>query len=331
MSHKNKKIKALGLNSGGLDSILSALILKKQGIEIMSISFETPFFNADKAIASSKKYNIPIIVEDITEKYLPMLKNPKGGYGKNMNPCKDCHTLMFEMAGKKMVEMGFDFLFSGEVLGQRPMSQTKPSIFYINKNTKFGRHILRPLSAKKLPITEMERDGLVKREMLYDINGKSRKRQIQLAKELNVTNYPAPGGGCLLTDKNFSRRLKDLFKYSADYSKEDLHLLKFGRHFRINERSKLIIGRDEKDNMNIESFFNEKKHILIKLKDYNGPLAILNKESLEDGIKFSVDACFSYFKKAKSSSTLATILIDNKPKNILADKQNISFLNQFII
>ena len=305
------KIKALGLSSGGLDSILSAIVLKNQGIEVTSIAFETPFFSSDNAVAASKKYNIPIIIEDITEEYLPMLKNPKGGYGKNMNPCKDCHTLMFEIAGRRMIKNGYNFLFSGEVLGQRPMSQTKPSIFYINKNTKFGKYILRPLSAKKLPITEMEKNGIVKRNMLYGFYGRGRKEQIKLANKFNVTNYPAPGGGCFLTDVNFCKKLKDLFENSEEYTKTDLHLLKFGRHFRVDKKSKIILGRNEKDNINIEKLFDAKSHIKITLLDYNGPVVLLNNYASKSSIKLAAKACAYYFKKAKEDKVAILIEKEN--------------------
>jgi len=197
----------LGLCSGGLDSRLAALVLRNQGIEVEWITFSTPFFSAAKAQQASQLLNIPLRVKNITQTYLKMLNNPHCGFGKQMNPCLDCHALMFREAGAIMKAEKFDFLFSGEVLGQRPMSQTKPSLRYVEKNSGFEGYILRPLCAKRLTETIPEREGIVDRELLLDISGRSRKRQIKLAAEFGLKDYPAPAGGCLLTDKNFSIRL----------------------------------------------------------------------------------------------------------------------------
>ena len=203
-------IKALGLCSGGLDSILSALVLKEQGIEVTWISFETPFFSAKAAKDAARQTGIPLIIKDITDIYMEMMRAPKAGFGKNMNPCMDCHTLMFAQAGKVMEEEGFHFLFSGEVVGQRPKSQNKNSLRYVEKNSGFDGQILRPLSAKCLPETQVEKDGLVDRERLLDISGRSRKVQMELAKKFGIKDFPSPAGGCLLTDKGFSNRLRDM-------------------------------------------------------------------------------------------------------------------------
>jgi tRNA-uridine 2-sulfurtransferase len=173
-----KKAKGLGLCSGGLDSMLAALVLREQGIGVFWVSFETPFFSADKARRASGQTGIPLTVVDITDRYLPMLKHPPGGYGKYMNPCMDCHALMFRIAGEIMVEKGYDFLFSGEVMGQRPMSQTKNSLRYVEKRSGFDGLILRPLSARLLPETIMEQKGMVDRERLCDFSGRSRKPQM---------------------------------------------------------------------------------------------------------------------------------------------------------
>ena len=272
---QEKQIRALGLCSGGLDSILSALILRDQGIYVEWISFETPFFSSEKANKAAQKAKIPLTIKNITSEYIKMLKNPRAGYGKFMNPCMDCHALMFKLAGQAMKEMGFDFLFSGEVLGQRPMSQTKPSLRYVEKHSGFEGLIVRPLSAKKLGKTIPEKQGWINREMLLEISGRSRKNQISLAEKYNITGFPAPAGGCLLTDKNFSIRLKDLFDHQDFYSEDDLHLLKYGRHIRLNKEAKLIVGRNEKDNENIIKHYYPEKGILINLKDIPGPVALL--------------------------------------------------------
>ena len=216
MNSQNRKTRALGLCSGGLDSMLAGLVLREQGIEVEWISFETPFFSSAKARKASRLTGIPLTVKPIFDDYMVMLRNPPAGYGKQMNPCMDCHTMMFRLAGEIMAARGFDFLFSGEVLGQRPMSQTKPSLRYVEKHSGMAGYILRPLSAKLLPETVPEQQGRVDREKLLDIHGRGRKDQIALAQTFGISDYPAPAGGCLLTDKGFSARLKDLFDQSVN-------------------------------------------------------------------------------------------------------------------
>ncbi len=218
-------VRALGLTSGGLDSILSALVLKDQGIEVAWVNFETPFFSSDRARRAARMTGIPLRVKNITGVYVKMLKNPNCGYGANMNPCLDCHALMLELAGSIMTEEGFDFLFTGEVLGQRPMSQTKPSLRYVEKQSGYDGYILRPLSAARLPVTIPEKEGLVNRDLLLDITGRSRKPQIKLAGEFGLEDYSSPGGGCLLTDKGYSDRLRDLFDHQDICSEDEIKFI----------------------------------------------------------------------------------------------------------
>lgn len=187
----------------------------------------------------------------------------------------DCHTLMFACAGALMLEQGFHFLFSGEVLGQRPKSQTKNALRYVEKNAGFEGYILRPLSAKCLPETRVEQQGLVDRAKLLDITGRSRKRQVLLAKEFGITEYPSPAGGCLLTDKIFSHRLRDLLFVQKTQETRQLHLLKFGRHFRLDPGCKLIVGRSEKDNLQILSWYDPNQDIWLHPEYLAGPDAIL--------------------------------------------------------
>ncbi|MCW8892049.1 MAG: thiamine biosynthesis protein, partial [Deltaproteobacteria bacterium] len=201
--------KALGLISGGLDSGLAAMALMRQGIEVTGISFVTPFFGSDKAKKSAEAIGYPLIIEDIGAIHLEMVKTPQYGYGRNMNPCIDCHAMMFRLAGERMDKDGFDFLFSGEVLGQRPKSQNPNALKSVAKLSGFANRVLRPLSAKLLPITPMEESGIVDREQLLDIHGRSRKRQQALAKEWGYLDYPESGGGCLLTEEGFSNQLRD--------------------------------------------------------------------------------------------------------------------------
>ncbi len=298
----------LGLCSGGLDSILSALTLRNQGIDVRWVCFETPFFSSSKAKHAADKLNIPLTVKNITPVYIEMLKNPPAGYGKHMNPCMDCHALMFKLAGKIMVKKGYDFLYSGEVVGQRPMSQKKQSLRYVEKHSGFDGHILRPLSAKLLPETIPEQKGLVDRSLLLDISGRSRKAQISLAKELGVTDYPSPAGGCLLTDYHYSTRLKDLFEHQDAYTENELHLLKYGRHFRLKNLAKVIIGRTEKDNEKIIKFYNPERDTLLKLEKQPGPTVLIPNNPGNDSIMLGASMCAGYGKVP--DNTMAPILLE---------------------
>jgi len=295
-----KKIKALGLCSGGLDSILSALVLKHQGIDVVWVAFETPFFSAEKARKASINNGIPLIVKNITEPYMPMLKNPPCGYGKNMNPCMDCHALMFRIAGEMMGETESDFLFSGEVLGQRPMSQKRNSLRYVEKNSGFDGYILRPLSARVLPETPVEIKGLVDREKLYGFSGRSRKPQMELAEKFGVTDYPSPAGGCLLTDPGYARRLKDLFDHQAKIAVPELDLLAFGRHFRLNSEVKLIVGRNKEDNARILNLYRPDQDMALKLKSINGPVGLIPRGCERPDIEEAAAICAGYSKAPKN-------------------------------
>jgi len=296
-----KKVSALGLCSGGLDSMLSGMLLRKQGIAVQWITFETPFFSSEKAKQASKTSGIPLMVENITTSYLKMLKNPRCGYGKHMNPCMDCHALMFKLAGRIMTEKGFDFLFSGEVLGQRPMSQTMNSLRYVEKQSGFEGYILRPLSAKKLPETIPERQGMINRDLLMDISGRSRKPQMKLAKEFGITNYPSPAGGCLLTDKGYASRLKDLFEHQEIYAERELHLLKHGRHFRLDKSTKIIVGRTQKDNENIQEYYDANLDTIIKVKTFPGPIVLMPHGGRNEMRMLAASICAGYSKAPENT------------------------------
>ncbi len=302
MTLSEKKVRGLGLCSGGLDSMLAGLILRDQGIEVEFVTFETPFFNAAKARKASNMTGIPLTVRPIYPVYIKMLRNPPAGYGKYMNPCMDCHALMFKLAGEMMPEKKIDFLFSGEVVGQRPMSQNKTSLRYVEKHSGFAGYILRPLSARNLPETIPEKEGLVNRDLLLDIQGRGRKRQIDLANKFGITDYPAPAGGCLLTDVGYTRRLKDLFNHQQECTEAELHLLKFGRHFRLNPEAKLIVGRTEKDNENILNHHNPAQDTIIKVKKFPGPIALVPHGAKKDTIILAATICAGYSKAPNFSS-----------------------------
>jgi len=310
------QIKGLGLCSGGLDSILSALLLQHQGIEVTWICFETPFFSSESARKASLTTGIPLITLDITADYMKMMKNPKAGFGKNMNPCMDCHTLMFAKAGDVLKNKGFHFLFSGEVLGQRPKSQNKNSLRYVEKNSGFDGQILRPLSAKLLPATLVEQNGLVNREKLLNISGRSRKIQMQMARDFGIKDYPAPAGGCLLTDKNFSIRLNDLMNTQKIFDKRELYFLKHGRHFRLDPKTKVIAGRSKDDNRHLLKYYNTDKDILLKHAGMPGPDVILTGDFTKKNIQTAAMICAAYTKSTPGQSADIRV-IQKEGENII--------------
>jgi len=312
----SRSTRALGLCSGGLDSMLSALVLREQGIHVEWITFETPFFSAEKARRAAEKTGIHLHVEDLTADYLEMIKAPAAGFGKNMNPCMDCHALMFKKAGEFMQARGFDFLFSGEVVGQRPMSQTTNSLRYVAKHSGFDRFILRPLSARKLPETPMEVQGLVDREKLLDLSGRSRKPQIALARQFGLTDYPSPAGGCMLTDPNFSRRLKDLFDHEVALTPNALNLLKFGRHLRLNPLHKIVVGRTQQENEQIVQHCDPQLDAVIKTNGYPGPTAVLPGGGPDAVLFLAGGICAGYTKAPADKSVSVQVSLAGQVRNI---------------
>lgn len=287
------KVKAISLFSGGLDSILAVKLIGEQGIDMEGIAFETPFFNASRARLAAAKIGLSLQIIDITQPHLVMLKSPRYGYGKNMNPCLDCHTLMLATAGKRMEETGTDFIFTGEVLGQRPMSQTRQSLHVVAKNSGYADFIVRPLSARLLPETRPEQEKKLDRSKLLSIQGRGRKTQFQLARHYGIEDYPPPAGGCLLTDPNFSRRLKDLFDHCPDHGIRDIELLKLGRHFRIHAHAKLIVGRNQADNNAIQALIREGDAVL-QMADFRGPTVLVPHGCDEATLREAAGFCCLY-------------------------------------
>lgn len=245
--------------SGGLDSTLAGRMMLEQGIEVYAINFVSVFCTCTRRNAScpaaktaAAQLGVPLRVENTSEEFLPLVKSPRHGYGRNLNPCLDCRILGFKRARRYMVEIGADFLTTGEVLGERPMSQRLDAMRLIDREAEVEGLVLRPLSAKLLPPTQAELKGYVAREKLLAIKGRSRKEQIRLAADFGINDYPCPAGGCLLTDKGFANRVRDLMKYSPDFGVHDVILLKTGRHFRLSPEAKLIVGRDEEQNNRLE-------------------------------------------------------------------------------
>ncbi len=243
-------MKALALYSGGLDSILAIKIVEEQNVEVIPVHFYTGFAGKieERFIEEAEReYGIKgVKIVDIREDFLKILKEPKFGYGKNLNPCIDCKILFFRKTKQLMEKYGASFVITGEVLGQRPMTQNKNTLFLIEKESSLKGLILRPLSAKLLPPTIPEEKGWVERNKLYSISGRGRKEQMKLAKKFVLKSIPTPAGGCLLTDPNFSKRLKILMEKLKEYSWEEIELVKLGRMFEINNCI-LLIARDEKE------------------------------------------------------------------------------------
>ena len=268
-------MKALCVFSGGLDSMLAAGVVAAQGIEILPVFFDTPFFESSKAIESAAALKLPLRRVDITKRHIQIVKAPRHGYGAGMNPCIDCHALMARVAGEMLSSENADFVITGEVLGQRPMSQTRQGLALVASESGIEGLLVRPLSAKKLPPTIPEKMGWIERHRLLAFQGRSRKPQIQKAAEFSITRYPAPGGGCLLTEKRFAGRLKDLIEDRPDPSREELEMLKLGRHFRLSPDSRLVVGRNKRENDALASLASFEDRVLAAA-GIPGPLAVLS-------------------------------------------------------
>ncbi len=247
-------MKALALLSGGLDSTLAIKVILEQGIDVGAVNFYTPFCVCNRKGSCkhegrrvAEEFEIELKVINLSSEYLEIVKNPQHGYGKNLNPCIDCRILMLKQAKKLMEEKGASFLITGEVLGQRPMSQHLAALRIIEREGGLDGLVLRPLSAKLLPLSIPEKEGWVNREKLLEIRGRSRKPQIDLAFKYGIADYPCPAGGCLLTDRGFAQRMKDLMTHS-EVTLNDVELLKTGRHFRLSLQTKLVVGRNEEEN-----------------------------------------------------------------------------------
>ncbi|WP_411682527.1 tRNA 4-thiouridine(8) synthase ThiI [Clostridium thailandense] len=287
--------RALAMISGGLDSTLAAKLIKDQGIEVIGICFKSYFFGPDNAIRMAKQIDIPLEVVDFSEEHFNLVKNPKHGYGKNINPCIDCHTMMLNYSGRLLEKYQADFIITGEVLNQRPMSQNKISLDIVKKESGFSDKILRPLCAKNLIPTKMELEGLVDREKLLDISGRSRKVQMELAEKWNIKDYPSPAGGCKLTEPNYAKRLKELLKYKDIPETRDLELLKFGRHFRVSENAKIISTRTGDEANEIKKYLMNNDMIFLS-ESFTGSMIIIIGKPIEEDIEFAAKVTARYCK-----------------------------------
>jgi len=299
-----KTIRALGLFSGGLDSMLAAAVLRAQGIDVTLVTFVTPFFGATRARESAAHLGLPLREVDLTDKYLPLIYAPPHGFGRGHNPCIDCHTLMLREAGA-LLAAGFDFLFTGEVLGQRPMSQNRGSLNLIARESGFADLLLRPLCARSLKTTAPEIRGWVDRERLLNLSGRGRKRQMALAQEYGITRYPAPAGGCLLTDPGYAARLKELLRHVQEASRQDLELLKYGRHFRLPGGAKVVVGRTERENVAIRAL-RSPGDFLLQVEHYPGPLVLGRGVAAGEDLEMAAGLAAAYSDAPKGTAVTVT-------------------------
>lgn len=278
------KHKAIVLLSGGLDSILVARLMKELGFDVECVHYYIAFAEcgggAVGAAQCAKMLGLPLKVFDITNEYLEIFKKPAHGYGANVNPCIDCKILMLKKAKEYMQKTGGAFLVTGEVLGERPMSQRKDALHIIEKSAGVRGILLRPLSAKLLEPTILEKDGIVDREKLFAISGRSRKPQMDLAAKFGIKEYPNPSGGCLLTDPGFAKRVKDLFLHDS-VDVDNLILLKVGRHYRLSGKTKLVVGRNESENAELQRL-GIKGDVYFKMEGRQGPISLLRGPAGDD-------------------------------------------------
>ncbi len=270
------KKKGLALLSGGLDSTLAVKAMVDQGVEIEAVHFTTPFCNCDKCSVDQvgEQFNVPVHHIFMGQDFLDLVADPPHGYGSQMNICIDCRITMFRKAKELGDEIGAEFYVTGEVLGQRPFSQRRNAMKLIEAEAGLERKILRPLSAKLMGETEVEEEGVVDRDSLYAIQGRRRIPQMELAEELGVYDYPCPSGGCLLTDPQFAKKLRDYIHHEGKPVLEDMILLRLGRHFRLGQ-ARAIVGRNEKEN-NVLSALAERRGLpRLEVTGHMGPVSII--------------------------------------------------------
>jgi tRNA-uridine 2-sulfurtransferase len=308
------KRKAIALFSGGLDSTLAILLIQKQNIDVLAITFLTDF-GCDVGDSSScsknpgpaaAKFGFDLKLCHLGQKFIEIVKKPRHGHGRNMNPCIDCRILMLREAGALMELVGADFVLTGEVLGQRPMSQQRNTLSLIERESGLKGLIVRPLSAQLMPITIPETRGIIDRDQLLAMIGRTRKPQIALARKMGLTDYPTPAGGCLLTDPIYSRRLQDQLRANPDSDNTDLSLLRLGRHFRLSESCKIIVGRNETENNAIEKM-QRPGDVNMYVDGVGTPFVLLTGPGAEKYLDLGASLCARYSDKKLEPEVQVTI------------------------
>lgn len=293
--------KCVALLSGGLDSKLAIRLMQEQGIEVEALNFKTVFTCCqDVSAQAAHELNVPLTVLTQEDDYLPIIEQPRFGYGKGANPCVDCRIYMFQKAKTFMKEIGADFIVSGEVIGQRPMSQKRRDLDVISYHSDLEDLLLRPLSAKMLPPTLPEREGWVDRDRLYGFCGRSRKGLIELAHQLGIEDIPTPSTGCSLTEPQFSRKVFDLIQIAPQRSRWDYDMLKVGRHFRFSRETKVILGRNEAENTQLAYAYrmpDSQASELLEPESFFGPTALITGPSSEETRRFAGGLILRYTRK----------------------------------
>ena len=308
--------KAVALLSGGLDSHLAIKIMQMQGIEVEAINFKSTFSCCkDDAGGGSRKLGVKLTVLSLGEDYLKLIRSPKFGWGRSVNPCMDCRIYMFKIAKQFMEQIGASFLVSGEVLGQRPKSQMMDALIAIPREAGIEDLLLRPLSAKLLAPTLPEREGIVDREKLYDIQGRSRQRLHEMARDFGITDIPTPSNGCILTDENYGNRVKDFFAHNAGEGFWDFESFKVGRHYRLDQMHKVVLGRNQIENDTLAYLHGQRPDAttLFVPDDFLGPSALLHG-SLENRWMEKVGGLILQFSK-KTDRAAACIVYRNETTN----------------
>jgi tRNA-specific 2-thiouridylase len=298
-------MKAIALFSGGLDSTLAMKLIIDQGIDVLALNISTGFGSTKDRLEHMQsmcdQVGAELKIIDIESEFLQdVLFDPKHGYGKNFNPCIDCHAKMFAVAKRIMEEEGASFLISGEVMGQRPMSQNKDALQTVLNESNCDGLLLRPMSALKLAPTIAEEKGWVDRSKLEGITGRGRERQLALAKEIGLDDFESPGGGCLLTDENFGKKMFDFIKYDK-FEVKDIPLMKFGRHLRLSDGAKLVVGRDKEENGYLQAIEND-KYYHIRTVGLPGPHAMLSKNATDLDKEMAARVILTYCKTDVNNS-----------------------------
>jgi tRNA-specific 2-thiouridylase len=323
------KVRAISLFSGGLDSICATRLVMEQDIEVIAVKFVTPFFGYEilgdpdnYRLETKEKYGIDVRIVDISDEYLQLLRQPSHGFGKYFNPCIDCKIFMLSRARTMLKELKCSFLITGEVLGQRPMSQRRDTLNVIERDSGNRTILLRPLSAKLMNETEAEREGLIDREKLLDFSGRGRSRQIALAKSYEIVDYPAPAGGCILADPILSRRISYIYSgkfvvNQASMNVTDILLLLVGRQFILPGGGWLILGRDEKENLKIDDL-REDGDIRLDIEERPGPIALLRRakeiyptnDARDADVSLAAGLVVRYAKKVNNEVCGGTVIVE---------------------
>lgn len=312
--------RAVALYSGGLDSTLAILTVQQQGIEVVAVTFLTHFgcdisdrsSCSKNPFSAAEKFGFEVKLSHLSDTFIEIVKNPKFGHGKNMNPCMDCRILMLKEARAFMDMIGAEFIVTGEVLGQRPMSQRRDALHIIDREAGLKGYVLRPLSAQLLRPTIPEEQGIVKRELLYRFSGRSRKPQMALAGELGLTDYPAPAGGCLLTEPNYSYRLRELLTYDREPSYDDLLLLRLGRHFRLSPDCRIIVGRNKAENEMLLKLATKMDRCL-RVEGFGSPITLVKGPANREVIQTAASLCARYSDAKKLPTAVVRVFNIDQP------------------